>query len=191
MVYARNAGGRELTFDFAEGLIKDNLLFVDRETGSVWSQLEGKAVIGEMKGTRLQVVPSIQSTWKFWRREHPETRVMIAEGEAGRPYLYRTHRPGGPRPSTRPTAHDTSLLGLGLVVNGSAGFYPFREMDGADMPLEVRLGGEPLTIHYDGEAMTAWGLGPGGNLLPGILAYEWGWLDFNPGSIIYRAPENN
>jgi hypothetical protein len=40
-VYARRVGDRELTFDFAEGLIKDNLLIVDRETRSVWPQLHG------------------------------------------------------------------------------------------------------------------------------------------------------
>jgi hypothetical protein len=34
-VYARNARDKTLTFDFAEGLVKNNLLFVDRETNSI------------------------------------------------------------------------------------------------------------------------------------------------------------
>lgn len=73
-MYARRTGDRELTFDFAEGLIKDNLLIVDRETSSVWSQLHGRAVIGPMEGTPLQMIPAIQATWGFWRARHPETR---------------------------------------------------------------------------------------------------------------------
>ena len=34
-MYARRVGGKEFTFDFAEALYRDNLLFVDRETNSV------------------------------------------------------------------------------------------------------------------------------------------------------------
>jgi hypothetical protein len=61
-VYAREVAGKKLTFDFAEGLIKDNLLFVDRETHSIWSQLDNQAVSGEMKGAPLQVIASLQTT---------------------------------------------------------------------------------------------------------------------------------
>ena len=43
-VYARTSKSRELTFDFAEGLGKNNLLMVDRETDSVWSQLHGRVL---------------------------------------------------------------------------------------------------------------------------------------------------
>ena len=55
-MYARRVGDRELTFDFAEGLLKNNLLVVDRETDSVWSQLHGKAVIGPLEGQPLTII---------------------------------------------------------------------------------------------------------------------------------------
>ena len=87
-MYARRVGNRELTFDFAEGLIHDNLLVVDRETSSVWSQLHGQAVIGEMAGTPLEALPSVQSTWKFWRRRHPDTRVVTVPDHDGHPYFW-------------------------------------------------------------------------------------------------------
>ncbi len=187
-MYARRVGDRELTFDFGEGLIENNLLIVDRETTSVWSQLEGSAVSGPMKGTPLEVVPALQTTWKFWRQRHPETRVWI-DGKAGRPYLYRNRAIGTPRPKTRPTTHDASALGLGLAFGGEAIFLPFEALTGAPLPLGLEVGGEHVRVHYRKEELTAWAEDPEGNLLPHVLAYRSGWLSFHPESRIYtRAP---
>lgn len=185
-MYARRVGERELTFDFAAGLLRDNLVFVDRETSSVWSQLYGGAVSGPLTGTPLRVVPSMQTTWKFWREIHPDTRVMMVEGEKGKPYLYRNRKPGTPPPERCPTRHDTSALGLGLVIGGKAMFFPFRELKRASMPLRVMLGGQEITLHYRKKALTAWAEDAQGKLLPGVLAYKDGWMAFKPDSEVYR-----
>lgn len=186
-MYARRIGKREFTFDFAEGLLRDNLLFVDRETNSIWSQLHGQAVIGPMTGTPLQVVPSMQATWKFWRTQHPDTRVMIAEGKKGRPYFYRNRKPGTRPAKKRASSHDTSSLGLGLVLGDQAMFFPFRELDRIATPLKLTVGGEEVTLHYRKEGLAAWAEDAGGNLLPTVLAYEAGWMAFNPDSEVFRA----
>ena len=186
-MYVRRVGEQEVTFDFAEGLLQNNLLFVDRETSSIWSQLHSQAVSGPLEGTPLQVVASMQTTWKFWRQLHPDTRVVTVEGEEGRPYFYRNRKPGTRPPKKRPTTHDTSVLGLGLVVGGEAIYFPFRELDRAPTPLTLNLGGEQVTIHYRQSALTAWAEDAQGNLLPGVLAYAQGRRDFNPGSETYRA----
>lgn len=186
-MYARRWGDREFTFDFAEGLLRNNLLFVDRETHSVWSQLHGQAVSGPMKGTPLRPVPALQTTWGFWRSLHPETRVLVVAGKEGYPYLYRNRKPGTRRRGKRPTRHDTSALGLGLVVGGQAMFFPFRELERGATPLRLTLGGKPVVIHYRGEGLTAWAEDAKGNLLPGVLAYQEGWMAFNPSSEVYRV----
>lgn len=186
-MYARRLGNKDLTFDFAEGLLRNNLLIVDRETNSVWSQLEGAAVSGSMKGTPLWVVPSLQTTWKFWRENHPDTRVVVVEGLKGRPYLYRNREPGTPLRGERPRNHDTSALGLGLVVDGKAIFFPFRELDKSSTPIKLKLGGQEFRVHYRRDALTAWAEDAKGNLLSAVLAYEKGWMAFNPGSAVYQA----
>lgn len=188
-MYARRVAERELTFDFAEGLLGDNLLIVDRETSSVWSQLDGKAISGPLDGTPLEIIPSIQTTWAHWRGLHPDTMVTIIEGEKGRPYLYRTWRPGDPRPATRPTTHDTSTLGLGLVVADEAIFFLLDELSAAPrLPLPITVGGQPVVIHYDSGAPTAWAETPGGKLLSGVLVYESGWRRFFPQTRAFTAP---
>ncbi len=186
-MYAREYNNRKLTFDFAMGLLNDNLLFVDRETGSVWSQLENKAIIGPMKDEPLSVIPSLQTTWKHWLSLHPETRVLTIDGEAGRPYLYRNRKPGTPRPENQPDTHDTSVLGLGLVINGEPAYFPFAQLDKASASFEYQLGGKKITVRYEKDAMTAWAEDETGTLLPGVLAYRFGWLDFHPDSRIFVA----
>lgn len=182
-MYARRAAGRELTFDFAEGLLDNNLLIVDRETNSVWSQLHGKAVIGELEGTPLEIVPSIQSTWKFWRERHPDTRVMVLPEQEGRPYLYRNRPTGTPSSEVGPqTGHDLDALGFGLVIGDDALWVSFSDLGGRSSPIEMTLGGQRIRIHFEQEALTAWAEDMDGNLLPGVLAYREGWFDFFPES---------
>lgn len=176
-----------LTFDFAMGLVKNNLLVVDRETESVWSQLDNKAISGPKEGEPMTIVPTLQTTWKFWREKHPDTKVMIVEGKKGRPYLYRNRKMGEPRPTSRPTTHDMGAIGLGLSFNGKAMYYPFRELDKTSSPFEQVIGGRKVVIHYKKDALTAWAEDTEGNLLIGVLAYETGWKDFNPQTSIFIA----
>ena len=183
-MYARQIRDSEFTFDFAETQFGENLLFVDRETQSVWSQLEGKAIVGSMKGAPLRVIPALQTTWAFWRERHPETRVMMLPGEKGRPYIYRN-----PRWNSNPTRHDPTALGLGLVANGQTIFLPFRQLNRTSPPFSLTLGGKSITIHYHKRELTAWAEDETGKLLPGVVAYKNGWMRFHPDSETFRAPK--
>lgn len=188
MVYARTIGDTTYTFDFAEGLIKDNLLLVDRETESVWSQLANSAVHGKMEGTSLQVIPAIQTTWKTWRGLHPDSRVMVVPGADGYPYLYRNREPGTPAPKERPDSHDIAALGLGVSVGGEARFYPLKSLLGKDSPLNDRLGGQDVRIHIGPDGLSAWAEDARGELLPAVMAYHSGWAAFVPDTTIFGEP---
>ena len=122
-----------------------------------------------MEGTPFEAIPALQTTWKFWRELHPETRVMSDERE-GRPYKYQDFEPGTRR--RRSGEHDTSTLGLGLVNGDEPCFYPFRELELTETPLVLELGGETLTIHFEPDALTAWAENQSGRMLMGVLAYE-------------------
>ncbi len=184
-MYARETDDGILTFDFAWGLLDDNLLFVDRETRSLWSQLHGRAISGPRDGSPLRSVPAIQTTWKHWRDLHPTTRVVDIDSESGRPYFYRNRKPGV-RPATPDADHDTSLLGLGVVIDGSALFLPLEELNRVESPYRVKLGTESILIHHRKDAMTAWATNQEGEMLSTVLAYRDGWLSFFPDSTIFE-----
>jgi hypothetical protein len=46
----------------------------------------------------------------------------------------------------------------------------------------MTLGGRRIRIFFEKDALTAWAEDLEGRLLPGVLAYREGWLDFFPDS---------
>jgi len=186
-VYARSDKGRELTFDFAQGLVKDNLLVVDRETSSVWSQLQTRAISGPLKGHPLATLPAIQTTWSLWRRLHPDTRVMTIPGPAGRLYHYRGSSPAAGKPAG---GQDISAIGLGLAFGGKSLYLPLTELAKVKTPFSVELDGRKLTIHAEPDDYTAWATDEKGELVVGYLAYRDGWKRFHPETRVFQAPES-
>lgn len=52
----------------------------DSETRSLWSQINGEAIVGPRKGERLTHLPATQTTWGRWKKLHPNTLVLAKEG---------------------------------------------------------------------------------------------------------------
>lgn len=67
--YSRVLDGRELKFQYA------NEKITDLETGSEWNVL-GQAVAGDLAGTQLSPVVSINHFWFSWAAFKPETRIF-------------------------------------------------------------------------------------------------------------------
>ena len=57
-------------------LWKRSLVMQDKETGSLWSHILGRAMRGPLEGTQLEMIPAAMTTWKAWRRDHPKTTVL-------------------------------------------------------------------------------------------------------------------
>jgi hypothetical protein len=79
-VYTREAYGRELELAVSGKLYKDALVMFDRATGTLWTQLDGKALRGPLAGAQLTEVPAMQTTWKVWKQLHPDTLVLRKPG---------------------------------------------------------------------------------------------------------------
>jgi hypothetical protein len=67
-VYSRQLEGQTLAFSF------DGSRILDDQTGSQWNVL-GQAVSGELAGTRLEEVVSINHFWFSWAAFKPDTRI--------------------------------------------------------------------------------------------------------------------
>jgi hypothetical protein len=81
IVYARTVGSRTLTFGVSGMLYRDALVMYDRETGTFWSQVDGRALKGELLGRTLQVMPAMHATWREWKTLYPESLVLRKQGE--------------------------------------------------------------------------------------------------------------
>jgi len=67
----------EAVFGVSGRLWRENLVLYDRATGSLWSQLLGRAIRGPRTGERLRLLPSRLTTWGEWREGHPDTEVLL------------------------------------------------------------------------------------------------------------------
>jgi hypothetical protein len=98
--YESVAGARTWRFGTSGLLYRSNKLMFDEETGSLWSTLEGRPVVGELvaAGLQLRSRPVVTTTWGEWRALHPSTTVLsldtghtrdYSEGAAYRDYFSR------------------------------------------------------------------------------------------------------
>lgn len=70
--------GKTLLFDFY-GLYNGVVIMCDRDTQSVWLQVEGRAVKGPRMGAQMQSRPLLDTTWGAWKKLHPDTLVMTGD----------------------------------------------------------------------------------------------------------------
>ena len=72
IAFKRTVDGQVLTFSAANSA---NLVLVDDATGSWWGKSDGRALIGDMKGTSLEFATSFISAWYGWSAYHPQTAL--------------------------------------------------------------------------------------------------------------------
>lgn len=86
LAFQRRLGDRLLTFGVSGFLYQSDLVMYDRQTESLWSQIEGRAIAGHLTGRTLDRVPIQTVTWNQWRQAHPEGKVLSRDTGADRDY---------------------------------------------------------------------------------------------------------
>jgi ribosomal protein L12E/L44/L45/RPP1/RPP2 len=74
-VWTRTVNGRALHFYLA-GINNQNFLMRDKETGTWWQQITGKALYGPLQGASLELVPSDEITFGEWKSEVSDGKVL-------------------------------------------------------------------------------------------------------------------
>ncbi len=86
LAYDRRVGDRLLTFGTSGLLYQSALVMYDRQTESLWSQLESRAVAGVLSGTELRRIPVQTLTWSQWRAQFPDGYVLSRQTGVPRDY---------------------------------------------------------------------------------------------------------
>jgi len=76
-VYSRTVDGQARRFGVTGELWHGVLVMFDRATESHWTQLDGRAIQGPLRGDTLEHVPSVFTTFGQWTLEHPDTLVLV------------------------------------------------------------------------------------------------------------------
>jgi hypothetical protein len=75
------SNGETYTFGSSGFLFRSNKLMYDRQTRTLWNQITGEPVLGDLVGqaVRLDILPVVLTTWDDWRSQHPDTLVVALE----------------------------------------------------------------------------------------------------------------
>ena len=138
----------------------------DHQTDSLWTHFTGEAIAGEYQGTKLKVMPAMQTTWGRWRELHPDSKVLAwrapteedptgALGFTYDPYLgyYASGWSGYGRVREDDRLAQKDFV-LGLVVNEESMAYAFNDLVGHPV-VNDSVGGRDVVIAYEPMSDTA------------------------------------
>jgi len=154
IVFERVLDGTTLDFGTSGKLYKSDLVMYDRQSHSLWAQMEGRAIVGARAGARLTLIPANTLSFEEWRATHPAGKVLSRETGHTRkygvnpyesydqpqlgPFLFR----GRPDPRRPPKER---VVGIKLGETARAYPWPVLVEHGV---VHDRLGDQPLVILY-------------------------------------------
>jgi hypothetical protein len=80
MVHRRELNGQTLVLGNQGALWGNAMTWWDHDTGSIWSQPLGEAILGPRTGQRLELMSSTLTTWEAWRAAHPGSLALDVHG---------------------------------------------------------------------------------------------------------------
>lgn len=155
-MYAREINGQVFTFGVSGKLIRNVLVMYDRQTESLWSQLLGEAVEGELVGTKLEFLPSWMMTWAEWRALHPDTVALDKGFRRGGRDVYDSYYGSPTAGVIGETIRDDRLTTKEFVVgvelpDTTPIAYPFSVLN-AEPVLNDTVAGVDLVVFFDADS---------------------------------------
>lgn len=154
MVYARTLGGKTFTFQVSGKLWRNSLIMQDRETGSSWSHVTGRAIDGKAKGAQLEKLDAIETTWGLWYEAYPETTVLEKSEEVKTSH-YQDYFDDPQRMGLfRAQWLNEKMPGKTLVYGAAIGTHAVAVTDAAlagGKQVEIDLGGTPVVVSRDAD----------------------------------------
>ena len=150
IVFDRRLDGRVLDFGTTGKLRFSDLVMYDRQTETWWQQFLGEAIVGELTGARLDIIPARIESYANFKERAPDGLVLVPSGSnrnyggnpyrgydsSDRPFLFRGDLPTEVAPLSRVVV---------LEVNGT------REAWSLNLLKEKRRVdiGEGVVIHWE------------------------------------------
>lgn len=174
-------------------LYNSDMLLYDRATGSLWSQIMGKAISGELKGSKLVTLVLANTSWGHWLQQYPDTEVLSTHTGFSR--NYRRHPYGDydinralyfPVTNTSTRYHPKERV-IGLVLGEKSKAWPVSELAKQHLTIfQDKFAGQTLTIHYDANSQSAVIYDLRGQQIPTTTLFWFAWVAFHPDTEVYE-----
>lgn len=146
--------GERVEFGTSGKLWKSNLVMYDRKTDSLWSQILGEAIAGEMTGAKLEVLPSDQVRYGDWKKKFPQGQILSRDTGADRfygsnPYgdYFAVTNLALELAKPRDTRLPNDALVFGIVINDQAKAYHLETIKAKLKTIEA--GGKVIDVFRD------------------------------------------
>lgn len=142
VAFSREVDGNILRLGVSGVLHGSDLVLYDEESRSLWQQITGKSFAGRRRGQQLENLPVTMTTWGRWKKEHPDSIVLLSPNLKGISYKkdqYRGYQEservmfGGkqdPRLHPKRVVHgfavDTAAVALDAIMLTKAGSHKFK-----------------------------------------------------------------
>lgn len=191
--YRRKLGDRVLGFGLAGLAYNSGLLLYDRQTQSLWSAFEGRAIAGPLAGRSLDRLPVRQEHMATWLARHPGTRVLERPQPQRIDYRYSPfkaywldERIPYPVGALDGRFHPKEVV-LGVEVGGRTRAYLGSRLTAAGLEVEDEFQGRKIRIRYDPEETVFQWEAPEDVAVTD--AYWFAWKAFHPDTEVWSPPE--
>jgi hypothetical protein len=161
VVFDRRVEGRLLDFGTSGMLYKSDLVMYDRQTHSLWSQMDGRAIVGDLAGTRLVMLPANTLAYGEWKRLFPSGKVLSRETGHQRRYgmnPYEGYDEARSHPFLFFEKVDDRLPPkervVGVLAGETARAYPFGLLRARKVVADT-IAGQPLVVFFQPGTLSA------------------------------------
>ena len=161
LVFERTLDGEPVEFGVSGLLRNSDLVMYDRKTETLWQQLTGKAIVGDLAGRTLTQIPSQIVSFRQFGETHPDGAVLSRDTGHDRPYG-RNPYAGYDDIDNKPFAYrgptDDRLPPMAKVVAVTIGdrytAYPHSKTETTRV-LHDTVAGRPLAVFHAPGAVSA------------------------------------
>lgn len=191
IAYRRSLDGEAVEFGTTGKLYNSNLVMYDRKTDTWWTQIDGKAIVGEMTGRELTEISIDTVTWREWKKGHPDSEVLSRDTGFSRNY---GRDPYGSYYEDSflmfPVEHDDQRIHPKTVIFGieAEGVYKaYKEQDVIRKgTFEDSVAGVPVRISRDAAGIVTFTNLDSGQEIVKERDFWFAWYAFHPDTLVYE-----
>ncbi|MCE7995540.1 MAG: DUF3179 domain-containing protein [Roseivirga sp.] len=192
MVFSSQVTDQVLDFGISGLLYNSDLLLYDRQTESLWSQLEMKAISGKLVDTPLELLASYQMNWQDWKRKYPETTVLSQSTGFSRDYNREPYQ-GYSKTDRLLFAvknRDSRLANkdevVGVALNGQFKAYPIKKLrELKQNNFSDKIGEITIQLEFLPESNALIVTNEAKELIPSTRLFWFAWYAFHPDTEVY------
>ncbi len=195
VVFNADIKGKKLTFGVSGLLYNSDVLLYDRDSESLWSQLQKRAVTGQYKSTQLKVIPSVRTSWFEWKKKNPNSLVLSRDTSFSRDYDRDPYKGYALEESLyfpvskKSSAYSNKEMVFVIDFENNKKAYPFSELSktGSTTIFDT-LNGNKIKIIWDQKSQTAEAFfASTGKPVPSYNLFWFAWYAFNSDGKVYKV----